>query len=216
MEQGSARFEDTSGSLREALDGAIARIGGDTVTLREMIGLIGEQGLLLICALLTLPFLLPVSIPGVSTVFGLAIILIGLGIAANRTPWLPRRIMDRPLDAEKLVATLRRGSDIVARIERVIRPRLTFLTEGGLTNRVNALAIVWGAILLCLPLGLVPFSNTLPAIAILFLAVAMSQRDGVFVLLGYAMLVVTMVYFTALGYAALVAGRGIASIFGGD
>ena len=45
--------------------------------------------MLLVCVFLTLPFLLPVSIPGVSTVFGLAIILIGVGVTLNRVPWLP-------------------------------------------------------------------------------------------------------------------------------
>ena len=65
--------------------------------MRDLLELIGEQGMLLVCVFLTLPFLLPVSIPGVSTVFGLAIILIGVGVTLNRVPWLPRRILDRPL-----------------------------------------------------------------------------------------------------------------------
>lgn len=209
-------FPDTADTLRATLERTAQAIGGDAVTLRQILALIGEQGLLLMCAVLTVPFLLPVSIPGVSTVFGLAIILISAGITANRTPWLPRQIMDRPIEPEKLVATLRRGARLVERIEAVIRPRLMALTAGAAISRFNGLVLVLGGVLLMFPLGLVPFSNTLPAFAILFLCIGMSQRDGLFVLAGYATTLATIVYFSALAYLAIVAGHGIASMFGGD
>jgi len=209
------RFGDTSQSLRETISATVEAIDGRTVTLREIVELTGEQGLLLLCALLTLPFLLPVSIPGVSTVFGLAIILIAIGITLNRAPWLPRKITDRPIDAEKLVPTLEKGAEIVARIEKVIKPRIQALTTGEAINRFNGLVLVLGGVLLMFPLGLVPFSNTLPAFGILFLAVGISQRDGLFVLAGYGMTIATIVYFSALAYAAFAAGRGLSSFFGG-
>jgi len=209
----TADFQDTSDTLRATLDKTAQAIGGKVVTLREMLVLIGEQGLLLMCAVLTIPFLLPVSIPGVSTVFGLAIILISVGITANRNPWLPRRIMDRPIDAEKLVPTLKKGAQLVQRIETVIRPRLSALTGNAAINRFNGLMLILGGVLLMFPMGLVPFSNTLPAFAILFLCIGMSQRDGLFVLAGYAMTLATIVYFSALAYLAVVAGQGIASMF---
>ena len=211
----SIEFRERDEGMRDALMRTIDAIRGQTVSLRELLELIGEQGILLLCALLTVPFLLPVSIPGVSTVFGLAIILLSLGLIANRAPWIPRQIVDRPIDAEKLVPVLRKGADIVARIERVIRPRMSWLTDGKLASRFNGLGILAGGILLIFPLGLVPFSNTLPAFAILFLCLGISQRDGAFVLAGYAMLVATVVYFGTLAWLAVAAGRGIASMFGG-
>jgi len=209
------RFGDTSQSLRETISATVEAIDGRTVTLREIVELTGEQGLLLLCALLTLPFLLPVSIPGVSTVFGLAIILIAIGITLNRAPWLPDRITDRPIDAEKLVPTLKKGAEIVARIETVIKPRIEALTTGAAISRFNGLVLVLGGVLLMFPLGLVPFSNTLPAFGILFLAVGISQRDGLFVLAGYGMTIATIVYFAVLAYAAFAAGRGLSSFLGG-
>ena len=209
-------FDDNAETLRETLERTARAIGGKAVTLREIMALVGEQGLLLLCAVLTIPFLLPVSIPGVSTVFGLAIILISIGIATNRTPWLPRQIMDRPIDAQKLVPTLERGAGLVRRIEAVIHPRLTGLTGGAAISRFNGLMLILGGVLLMFPLGLVPFSNTLPAFAILFLCIGMSQRDGWFVVAGYAMTLATIVYFSALAWLAVMAGRGIASMVGGS
>lgn len=208
-------FAQRSETMREALARAIESIDGETVTLRTLIRLIGEHGLLFIAALLSIPFLIPVSIPGVSTVFGLGILLIAIGITLNRAPWLPDRLQDRPISTEKLKPVLRRGMGWLVRIETVIRPRLTGLTEGMAMQRLNGLALVLGAGLLMVPLGLVPFSNTLPALAILFLCVGISQRDGWLVLAGHAMNVATIVYFGALAWAAYAAGRGLLSIFGG-
>lgn len=211
----SADFSDSRASLSATLLSVIDSIEGETITLRQLFTLIGEQGLLLLCALLTIPFLVPVSIPGVSTVFGAAIILISIGIFLNRLPWLPTRIMDRPLRTEKLVPTLRKGAGIVGRVDAVIKPRLGFLVEGAAMSRLNGLGIMLGGLLLIMPFGLIPFSNTLPAFAILFLALGILQRDGLFVALGYLATIGTLVYFTALFYAAFAAGQGLSSMFGG-
>ena len=211
----SIEFADTRESLYQALTRAIDSIEGSTITLRKLLALVGEHGLLFLCALLTIPFLIPVSIPGVSTVFGAAIILISIGITTNRMPWLPDRLMDKELDAVKLSGILRRGAEVVARVETYIRPRAQAITGSGVASRVNGLALIFAGVLLMAPLGLIPFSNTLPAFAILLLAVGMSQRDGLVVLAGYAMIVATLIYFGVLAGLAFAAGQGLAGLFGG-
>ncbi|SMH43925.1 exopolysaccharide biosynthesis protein [Mesorhizobium australicum] len=211
----SIEFADTRESLYQALTRAIDSIEGSTITLRKLLALVGEHGLLFLCALLTIPFLIPVSIPGVSTVFGAAIILVSVGITTNRMPWLPDRIMDKEMDAVKLSGILRRGAEVVAKVETYIRPRAQAITGSGLASRINGLALIFAGVLLMAPLGLVPFSNTLPAFAILLLAVGMSQRDGLVVLAGYAMIVATLIYFGVLAWLAFAAGQGLAGFFGG-
>ncbi|MFH1793711.1 MAG: exopolysaccharide biosynthesis protein [Pseudomonadota bacterium] len=208
-------FADTRETLYAALTRAIDSIDGPTLTLRRLLFLVGEHGLLFLCALLAIPFLIPVSIPGVSTVFGAAIILVSMGITTNRMPWLPDRLMDKELDAVKLTGILRRGANVVAKLEAYIRPRAQAITGSGFASRVNGLALIFAGILLMAPLGLVPFSNTLPAFAILLLAIGMSQRDGIVVLAGYAMIVATIVYFGVLAWLAFAAGKGLMGLFGG-
>src|SRR5690606_40876837 len=127
------QFSDTRTSLGETLSRAIDGIQGESVTLRNLMTAIGEQGLLVLCAIATLPFLIPVSIPGVSTVFGAAIVLLAVAITSNRMPWLPRKILDRELDAQKLLPALRKGVSIVARIDAWDRPRLLSMTAKHMT-----------------------------------------------------------------------------------
>lgn len=204
---GESHFADTQATLGEALRHLISTIQGEQITLRELLILIGEQGLLFFCIVLTLPFLIPVSIPGVSTVFGLVIILIGIGITLNRVPWLPDRLMDRPIRNEHLLPTLEKGIQLAERMERWLRPRLARVTTGVVVNRVNGLALTFSGVLLLFPLSFIPFSNTLPALAILFLSLGMLQRDGYFVVAGYLAMLATIIYFGALALAVILGGQ---------
>jgi hypothetical protein len=177
------------------------------ITLSELIHRVGSDGLLLLAALLTLVFLLPVSIPGVSTVFGAAILLIGLSRLLRRELWIPARLKHRVIGTRKLRPVLRKALPWLQKIERVSRPnRIGWLVMDGPVDRMNNASIILGAVLLMMPFGMIPFSNTLPAIALLFLAIGLLQRDGVCVLLGYIANVATIVYF-----GVLITGGGLAA-----
>lgn len=210
----SVEIHDPEKSFVEALRDVIASIQGEYITLRELLERIGEQGLLLLCMILALPFLFPVSIPGVSTVFGIAIILIGIGVTLNRLPWMPSGLRERQIAAERLLPVLRKGADALSRMERFVRPRMLFFTQTPAINHFNGFMVVASGVLLLFPFGLIPLTNTLPGFAILFLAVGMLQRDGVFILLGYVFALLTVIYFGALFIGAILAGQGIMYLMG--
>ena len=194
-------------SLRAQLEAVIARLPSGSMTLGELLGVIGDEGLLVLSILLTLVFLIPVSIPGVSTVFGAAILLVGVSRLSGRPLWLPRRLAERPLPADRLRPALAGGMSWVRRLERVSRPhRLAVLVEGRAQGVFNNLAFIFAALLLMAPFGFVPFSNTLPGIALLLYAVGFIQRDGGAVLLGHLATLGTVLYF-----GVLIGGGGLAA-----
>lgn len=196
--------------LSHLLISIIDDIQGETITLRELLERCGREGMLMVCAIACLPFLIPVSIPGVSTVFGAAIVLLAFALFLNRLPWLPQRILDKRMDAQKLKPVLVKGVNVVGKMDRWLRPRWTGLTTAPM-QRLNSAVLVFGGLLLMAPLGLIPFSNTVPAVGILLLTVGMMQRDGVFVLLGYLGHVLTVVYFGVLAYLAWIGGTFVLS-----
>jgi len=186
-------------SLGEKLQTIIDNLPPGGVTLAVIRDLVGQDGLLLLTAFLTLVFLVPVSIPGVSTVFGAAILLIGICRLFGRNLWLPGKIARRVLPSEKLMAGLNRGRVWVHRLERISRAhRIPWLASAGLMDTINNLALVAAAVLLMAPFGLIPFSNTLPALALLFFSIGLLQRDGLFIVLGHLGNLFTVVYFSVL------------------
>ncbi len=185
-------------TLAARVEYVLNNLAGEMVTLREILNLIGREGMLAFCIFLTLPFMVPVSIPGVSTVFGLVIGLVGVGIMTHHPPWLPDRLMQKKFPAHRLRLALEKGAVWIHRLGRISRPSIPFLTHGIGMARINGLMLIVGAMLLMAPFGLIPFSNTLPGLAILFLAIGVLQRDGRSVLLGYTTLVLTTLYFAFL------------------
>jgi hypothetical protein len=193
-------------TLGEQLEHVIHELPEDRVTLGELLDVFGDEGLLLLTMLLTLVFLIPVSIPGVSTVFGAAILLVGISRVLGRPLWLPSSIRHRALPAAKLRPGLQQGMTWVRRLERISRPRrLRGLIDGRARLQVTNLAFILAAVLLMAPFGFVPFSNTLPALALLLYSVGMVQRDGGAVLLGHLANIATIVYFSV-----LIGGGGMA------
>ena len=178
------------------------------MTLAQVRDLVGHEGLMLLAAFLTIVFLVPVSVPGVSTVFGAGILLIGISRLFRLELWLPKRVERRLVATDRLRSALRRGLLWFRRLERISRPhRISWAASDGVVRVVNDCAIILGAVLLMMPFGLIPFSNTFPAIALLFLAIGSLQRDGLFMLIGHLSNLVTIAYFALLigggGYALL-------------
>jgi hypothetical protein len=206
LESGAAGGK-TSDRILETID----RLPKDSVAVSDVLGLIGREGLLAVCILFTLPFMVPVSIPGMSTAFGFAIFVIGVALLRKKPPVLPGRLGARRLQSEKLATAMRGGVKALVRIERIAKPRLSFLVKGPGASLISGLGLMLGALLLMAPFGFVPFSNTLPGLAVLLLALGILEADGFCVLLGQLVNLLTMLYFAALIAGALAAGK---SVFG--
>ena len=183
-----------------------------SISVRELLALIGEQSLLLACVFLSVPFLLPLAVPGTSVLFGILLALIGSGVALNRVPWLPERLLARRLERAQVERALDKAARLSRRFEWLMRPRLLALTDGATLNRVNGVMLVWAALLLMAPLPLVPFTSTLPALAIILLAAGMAERDGVVVLMGHLAMAVATAYVSLLLVAVFWAGSGLAGV----
>ncbi len=191
----TAELHNPETSLSAALESAIAALPLEgPISLRQLLAQIGEQGLLLFTVVLCVPFLFPVGPPGISTAFGLVILLIGVGVARNRVPWLPNRLLDRPLAAASVRPVLVKGRQVCLRLERIVRPRWLRLTTGSTVNLVHGSALVFAALILMAPLPFIPLSNTLPGTSIMLLALGLAERDGVLGMCGYALLLLSAVY----------------------
>ena len=192
--------------LKDQIEHLIEALPEDHLSLGELLDKLGDEGLLLLSILLTLVFLIPVSIPGVSTVFGAVILLIGVSRLSGRPLWLPQRLRNKQLPVEKLRPALKSGLKWMERMDKISRPhRLSALVDGKAMGVINNLAFILAAVLLMMPFSFVPFSNTMPAVALLLFSVGFIQRDGGAVLLGHLANLATIIYFGVLIAGGVVA-----------
>jgi hypothetical protein len=202
----AVQFRNPEVRLSAALDETRRAVTGHEVTLRELLAHVGEQGLLVFCAILAMPFLLPVTIPFMSTALGLPMLLIGIAVVLNRVPWLPSRLLDHALPSATVQHVLERATHAADRFEHLVRPRLLGLTDSALANSIHGLVLVIAVLVLMAPLPLVPFANTLPALGIILLCLGMAERDGVLILLGQLATLVATAFVGSLLWLAARAG----------
>jgi hypothetical protein len=200
------RFRNPEVRMSAALAAAAAAVRDPAVSLRELIALLGEQGLLVFCGVLAAPFLLPLTIPGMSTVLGLPMLLIGSAVMLSRVPWLPERLLNRSLPAATVRGVLDKVRGWAERFEHLVRPRWLALTGGRAMNAVNGALVILAVMLLMAPLPLVPFVNSLPALAVILLCFGMAERDGGVIVFAYFVTLVSAVYVGGLMVLVLYAG----------
>jgi hypothetical protein len=169
----------------------------EQVTLREVMGLLHGRGFVLLVMLLALPFCTPVPLPGLSTPFGLIIAIIGFRLACGARPWLPARLLDTRLPPQVFARVFSVTRRVMLGFERLLRPRLLWVTASPRLEQMHAVPIVICALLLLLPLP-VPFSNAVPAWGILLVAGGLLERDGGFILAGHLVSLLAIVFFGAI------------------
>jgi hypothetical protein len=121
---------DATERISDALRRLLREAAGRPLTIREMVEILHGRGLQFVVILLCLPFLTPVTLPGISMPFGLAIALCGLRIAFGHKPWLPAFILNRRISYSVLEKMVYFGCRIYEKLEKVIRPRLGFFLAG--------------------------------------------------------------------------------------
>jgi len=84
--------------------------------------------------LLSLPFLIPVPLVGISTLLNIGSFLLGVQLALGSSPWLPQRILRLHL-SPALSTGLLKNLNRLHPLERLVRPRLEVLTLSGLSRR---------------------------------------------------------------------------------
>jgi hypothetical protein len=169
-----------------------ARVKDRALTLAELKQALKGRGSAMLLILLALPFCF-VAIPGLSMPFGIAIGLIGASLAIGREPGLPRFIMHRRLSIARSAQLLTGAIKVARQLERFVRPRFAFLHAGPGMLRLIGLGIVIASLGLMLPLP-IPFSNSIPAWAVVLLAMGMMEKDGLCVLLGHLTAMGTWVF----------------------
>ncbi|MFP3944998.1 MAG: exopolysaccharide biosynthesis protein [Alphaproteobacteria bacterium] len=157
------------------------------LTIADLLETIGRRAygpLLLFIGLFSIS---PASfVTGMTWLSATIIILIALQmLVGRRTPWLPRNILRIRLTRKLLFSGLNAMKPWARRIDRFLKPRLTFLTGWPFVPLVALVCIV--SALISYPAGFIPGAPFVPGMVIVLVGLGMTARDGLMILLGTAL-----------------------------
>lgn len=182
------------------------------ITLEDFLEITEDRGRLILCMILATPFLIPVSIPGSSIPFGIAIIFIGVSFLFNKS-LIPKPILRYELTKDTVIKILKGSISVLIKFEKVFKPRIQAITNSNSINYITGILLVFSAFLLMLPLP-IPLTDTLPAYSIFLLSAGVLERDGYFIIISYALTLITAFYFGLIFFLGIEGISSILSYFG--
>ena len=192
MTKQHAKRRQPPANLEDVLDEVAAKCDNDetpdTLTLDEVLDSVGRRSygpLLLVIGLFAIS---PVTvIPGM-TWLAAALTLIVAGQMALGLPriWLPKKALQAQLPRTAVKSGLEKSRGVARTIDKLLKPRLSFLSKPPFVNLVALLVIV--AALITFPLSFVLIAPLAPGLAVVFFGLGMVARDGLWLALGTAVM----------------------------
>ncbi len=157
------------------------RITGDSVSIDALLEAFHERGFGFFLFFFALPAALPIPAVGVGTILGLPLVFLIFQMAIGRhTIWFPSKIKQKNISRKRIDGMINASLPWLTRLEKVIKPRLEFVTQGVFSNMIGIFALVM-ALAVCVPL---PLTNTIPSFGIALMAIGIIMRDGLAVIVG--------------------------------
>ena len=183
--------------LSEEIDSLLRSITERPLRIADLVEVMHGRAYTLLLILLSLPFCTPIPLPGLSSLFGSIIALIGLRLSLRQEPWLPRRVLNTEVSSSKMTTLLLASRKLAQAMERLLKPRLSALLDWTVLHHFYGGMILCCGILLLLPLPF-PFTNMFPALTVILLSAALLEGDGYFAIAGVISFFVTLCFFTVL------------------
>jgi hypothetical protein len=200
-------------SGRRALSDVLQEIsdhGDEEVTLGEVIHAFGPRAFGALLFVLAIPNMAPLP-PGATTVLGAPIVILAPQLAFGvHRPWTPKFLDRKPVKRAWFKKAYTTIAPILRRVEKVSGPRIHFLFSP-IGQRAVGLICSALALVLILP---IPRGNMLPSATIGVFGLALVQRDGVIVLIGYLMAAASAILLAVGFTAAWLALRHIFEVIG--
>lgn len=167
----------------------VAFPGDEPISVRDVLKRLEGRGFGLLLLILALPNCIP-NVPGISTVFGLLLVAPALQmIFGAGMPWIPKRIADMHIAPSTFRRVIDWAMPNLLRVERLVQPRLQFLTQKPATIWFGIQTLILAGILV-LP---IPFANWPPGMGVATLAIALLQRDGLFALISFCFFIASCI-----------------------
>ncbi len=164
------------------LEAVIKKNSGDRISIADIMTAMNAGGFGLVLMFFSLPIIIPLP-PPLPSLIAVPLAVFSLQMMLGlKAPKLPKLISNRTIERSILAATIEKSSTIFRKIEKLLKPRLVFLSTGIFERIIGFFILIFSASIL-IPL---PLTNFLPGIGILITSFGLIGKDGIVIILGIA------------------------------
>ncbi|HXG78375.1 MAG TPA: exopolysaccharide biosynthesis protein [Methyloceanibacter sp.] len=187
------------GKLSHILDAVAKDEKREYVSIADLFEVMRDRAFGALMLIFAAPNVLPLP-PGSSAILGAPLIFLAAQLTlARQKPWLPKVMAERSIPRTDFAATVGKAAPWLAKAEKFLRPRLSFLTRPPFEQAIGLVCLIL-AIMLFLP---IPLGNMPPALAICLFSLALLERDGVVAVLGAIVAAISVAIVWTVLYALI-------------
>ena len=189
---------------RAILDALLDGDPAQSLDFDDLLDGLGRRAFGMLLFVAALPAFIPIPIGGALS--GPLIMLVAAQLLVGMAhPWLPGFIARRGPKRQALARFERMVDPWLARLERIVRPRMTAVLDHPLATIFTGLLLLLLGLLLALP---IPLTNYVFGGMILVYALALLERDGALMLAAWGLGIVALVTTGALSGGLITALQG--------
>ncbi|MBU6234339.1 MAG: exopolysaccharide biosynthesis protein [Alphaproteobacteria bacterium] len=187
--------------LSHLFEKVLTPFAGKNTKVGNIVNALHERGFGVLLVLFTLPLSIPIpKIPPLDTILGIPLFYLCLQMILGRdTPRLPQKVLDYEISGDFLIKAFGKGKPWIEKFERLFKPRLTDKFSD------HALSLICGSLgmlMTCSVLLPFPFSNTVPSICMLVMAMGIVCRDGLAALIAGLLGTTWVIGLTVVAFSA--------------
>ena len=164
----------------QVIEDVVNKSSSDRVPLRDLIDAMDSIGFGLAMMIFSLGIIVPLPPPFPSVIAIQLLIFSAQMTFGYSAPKLPKRFCDMTVKRSVLAMLVQKSSPIIRKVERILKPRLLFMTVPFAEKIIGLFVLLFSSFIL-LP---IPFSNLIPGLGVLIISFGLLGKDGLVIILG--------------------------------
>lgn len=173
------------------------------ISVEEISSALADRAFALLMLIFALPNLIPIPLPGISSILGLPLLFLSLQfMLGSSSPWFPKWLSKKSFSRKDIKKSILYAVPRIQKLEHYLKPRMSFLVSVA-SEKLIAFICFMMAVLIVLP---IPLGNWLPAFTVFLFCLAIIEHDGLFVVFGFFSAIVSILFIGTLVFTSVGTG----------
>jgi hypothetical protein len=164
----------------QVIEDAVNSSSTDRIPVRDLVQAMDSVGFGLVMMIFAFAIIIPTP-PPFPSIISIPLVLFSLQMMIGyQAPKLPKKFSNLTVKRSVLATLVKKSSPYINKVERILRPRLLFMTSN-IADRIIGFFVLLFSSFVLMPM---PLSNFIPGLGVLIISFGLLGKDGLVIILG--------------------------------